>query len=109
MRASILYFCIKELSKIEYVYQTSLSTFLQYMVNTITSNRISGEQRLQELKREVTRVIYVKVSRGLFSDHQTVFAFMLATRIQRASGLISAEEWDLFTKGAHAGKELESS
>ena len=49
--------------------------------------------------KEITRIVYNNICRGLFNTHKLIFSFMIASRILLKAGRISAKEWDLYLKG----------
>ena len=73
--ASKLYFVIKELSKVNIMYQFSQNAFVNLYVKTLTSS--SGgktETRVDGLKRSFLHVLYEYVSRSLFKEDRLMFA-----------------------------------
>ncbi len=49
--------------------------------------------------KEITKIIYLNVYRGLLHDDKLIFAMMLAVRIAINNKLLTLQEWEFFTKG----------
>jgi len=43
--------------------------------------------------------MYINICRGLFNNHKKIFAFLIASSIERDKGDINKSEWDLLLKG----------
>jgi dynein heavy chain len=57
------------------------------------------EARLDNLITSITRDVYRNVTRGLFEKDKTLFSFMIAASINKASKVISEDLWAIFTRG----------
>jgi hypothetical protein len=60
---------------------------------------VPQHRRITTLIKEITRIIYLNVCRGLFHDDKLIFALTLAVRIALNSKALTHQEWDFFTKG----------
>ncbi|QQP55643.1 Dynein beta chain_ ciliary_ putative [Caligus rogercresseyi] len=100
--ASILFFCVSELSQIDPMYQFSLPWFIQIYIKAIKetpsakkgSKESSGDvsRRISNLNSNFTEIIYHKISRSLLREHVLVFSFILSLRL---SGV---ENWQYVLK-----------
>jgi dynein heavy chain len=114
IRGGLLYFIICDLSDIDPMYQFSLSYVTKLFVNTIIScknqkDKPDNHKDLGALFVErITENIYLNVCRGLFNDHKKIFAFLLASKIQKRVGNIKNPEWDLFLKGIPLGASFKT-
>ena len=55
---------------------------------------------LQGLIDAITHQLYEKICIGLFEEHKVVYAFIIATSIQRKLGLIDQAMWNFLLRGA---------
>ena len=55
---------------------------------------------LSAIKEAITRQLYEKICIGLFEKDKIVYAFMIATNIQRRMKLIDPDLWNLLLRGA---------
>ena len=100
-RGSILYFVIADLALIDPMYQFSLSYFSRLFNLVIDTSPKSEnfDERINILMNTITETIYLNVCRGLFNSHKQLFSFLVSSAIDRKSGQISGEEWNVFLKG----------
>jgi len=102
VRGSILYFVIADLANIDPMYQFSLEYFTNLFHVCISKSIKSDvlETRLANIMEYASLNIYRNVSRGLFGEHKTIYAFLLTTSIMRARGEISPAQWMTLLTGA---------
>ncbi|CAB4069325.1 DNAH [Lepeophtheirus salmonis] len=88
--ASVLFFCVSELSQIDPMYQFSLPWFIQIYVQSINDTPSSKskskekgdtDRRISNLNTNFTEIIYRKISRSLLREHVLVFSFILSLRL----------------------------
>lgn len=102
IRGSILYFVIADLAGIDPMYQYSLA-YIKRLFNTAIEKSPKAkvlEERLNILIDNITRMIYTNVSRGLFEAHKIIFSFLIITSINRNSGKVKENHWNLLLRGA---------
>jgi len=106
-RASILYFCIADLCKIDPMYQYSLQWFAALFAQGISQTEPAEEiqQRLENLNDCITKLLFSSICRSLFEVHKTLFAFLLSVRILGGYGKIDADEYKFLVAGAPPSKE----
>lgn len=111
VRGSLLYFIICDLADIDPMYQFSLSYVTRLFVNTIRTSpkAYSMKEQCETFVEKITENIYLNVCRGLFNEHKKIFAFLVASKIQKKLGLIKSAEWDLFLKGIPMGAQFKVS
>jgi dynein heavy chain len=100
-RASILYFCITDLDKIDPMYQYSLQWF-QRLFSSGVKNSMADEDvqtRITNLNNYFTLSLYQNVCRSLFEKHKLLFSFMLCTKILFGDKQINYTEWRFFLAG----------
>jgi dynein heavy chain len=102
VRGSILYFVIADLANIDPMYQFSLEYFTALFHACIAKSTKSDvlETRLRNIMAHASLSIYRNVSRGLFGEHKTIYSFMLATAILRATGEIRPQQMMALLTGA---------
>lgn len=102
IRGSILYFVIADLAGIDPMYQYSLAYIKRLFNKAIeTSPKAKNlDERLDILIDNITRMIYTNVSRGLFESHKIIFSFLIITSINRNSGRVRENHWNLLLRGA---------
>ena len=105
VHAAILFFCVSELSDINPMYQFSLPWFLNVYLKSIRQcvKRDRMEDRIEDLNRHFTSIIYQQISRSLFHEHTLVFSFLLCVGILRGKGKIAEEVWSFFLSGVGGG------
>jgi len=101
-RGSVIYFVLATLSMIDPMYQYSLMYFKDLVSQRLqkTEKKAVLAERLDLLINDITKSIYTNVCRGLFEKDKLLFSFVIAAKIQIASGEISDAEWMLFMVGA---------
>ena len=101
-RGSIIYFVIADLAFIDSMYQFSLQYFSRLFNLCIDTAPAASdlENRIENIMKNVTSVIYFNVCRGLFESHKLIYSFLIATSIQRNQGLITEVEWNIYLRGA---------
>ncbi|CAE7879527.1 DNAH1, partial [Symbiodinium sp. KB8] len=100
-RASILYFCITDLSNVDPMYQYSLQWFRGLFENGIRDSEKAEEveQRISNLNSYFTYLMYRNVCRSLFERHKLLFSFLMTIRIMQGDDLVDAEEWRYLISG----------
>lgn len=82
-RASLLYFILNELYKINMLYQFSLKAFSVVFGNAIKFAELSDviEKRVSYLIDSITYLVYVYTSRGLFESDKIIFLFQMTIQV----------------------------
>eukprot|EP00742_Colponemidia_sp_Colp-10_P013179 GILJ01014876.1.p1 GENE.GILJ01014876.1~~GILJ01014876.1.p1 ORF type:complete len:1504 (-),score=254.80 GILJ01014876.1:52-4527(-) len=104
-RAATIYTIVSDLSNLDHSYQYSLAAFTSLLRKTLrqtttatASSGISG--RCADLSKQLMADAFSTICRGLFEKDKPVFAFLIASTIQRLQGAISEDEWKYFTRGS---------
>lgn len=109
-RGSILFFIIKDLALIDNMYQYSL----QYIEKILKISMDQAEKdndldkRLANLIEGITKDVFRNVTRGLFEKDKILFAFLIATSINKNAKIISEELWSAFTRGPSLSDKVPS-
>jgi len=107
-RGSILYFAIVDMSGINQMYQNSLQYVKKLFNEAISSVKKVKSSENEELQKKlllglvdtITKQLYEKICIGLFEEHKVVYAFIIATSIQRKLGMIDQAMWNFLLRGA---------
>ncbi|CAF1579491.1 unnamed protein product, partial [Adineta steineri] len=100
-RASILFFVLNDLGKIDPMYQFSLDAYIDLFNTSIKKSQKSTklEERLNKLNDFHTYAVYKYTCRGLFEAHKLLFSFQMCVKILEASGKINMDEYQFFLRG----------
>ena len=100
-RASLLFFCIVDLSTVDPMYQYSLQWFQRLFTSGVKQSEPHADpiDRVKILNDFFTLSLYRNVCRSLFEAHKLLFSFMLCTKILFGNDEIDMEEWRFFLAG----------
>ena len=107
-RGSLLYFAIVEMSLVNWMYNTSLTQFLQkFDISIDTAAKAATPQdRVKNITGKLTYLVYRYVNRGLFEKDKLTFLLMVCLKILLVSGKLTQNDVDLLLK---SGKGLDES
>lgn len=79
----ILFFCCQSLTKINKIYEYSLSWYNKMYLRAIEQAQKSTyvEQRIENVVDQLNLILYSNVCRGLYEKDKTIFSFLLAVAI----------------------------
>lgn len=106
-RASILYFVLNDLCKIDPLYRFSLKSFMTVFKHAITlattctkgfKHSRKLEERVSALVESITYQTYIYTLRGLFEQDKLTFAFHMILRIMIHSHQITKDEVDFLLR-----------
>eukprot|EP00795_Rhopilema_esculentum_P016694 gene16694-8141_t len=100
-RASILFFVLNDLGRIDPMYQFSLDSYIDLFNNSIDKSKRSSklEERIQNLNEHHTYAVYRYTCRGLFERHKLLFSFQMCAKILEAAGKLNMDEYNFFLRG----------
>ncbi|KAE8744396.1 hypothetical protein FOCC_FOCC009000 [Frankliniella occidentalis] len=100
-RASILFFVLNDLSRIDPMYQFSLESYIQLFIISIEKSPKSSqrEDRIVNLNEYHSYSFFKNTCRALFEKHKLLFAFFMCIRILEAQMKMSHVEYNFFLKG----------
>uniref|UniRef100_A0A8C9GFK7 Dynein heavy chain n=1 Tax=Piliocolobus tephrosceles TaxID=591936 RepID=A0A8C9GFK7_9PRIM len=98
LRGSILYFCIVDITNVNYIYNTSLHQFLEQF-----DLSIKKAEKAQHIKKRVeyilftlTNLIIIYMERCLFDQHKIVFKLLISLKILLYDNVISNKDISFF-------------
>jgi dynein heavy chain len=105
VRASLVYFVMDDMSRVDPMYQFSLDSYVDLFNNSMdnshmTSLDITSEKRCFEINTYHTLSVYQYTCRALFERHKLLFSFQLCIKIMEAKGDIVEEEYAFFCYGS---------
>ena len=102
LRASVLYFVLNELTKIDPMYQFSLDAYVDLFILSIRNAPPAAElqERIKQLNEHHTYAVYKYTTRGLFERHKLLLSLQMCVQILRSANVaFSNEEFQFFLKG----------
>ena len=100
-RASILYFLLADLSRVDPMYQFSLDSYVSLFNISLDKSARSDDllERIKSLNDYHTYFVYRSTCRALFEAHKLLFAFQICAKILQGSGKMDMNEYDFFLRG----------
>lgn len=99
-RGSVLYFCIVEMTLVNWMYNTSLTQFLElfdFAINNSPKAQLVKD-RVANITTWLTRKVYRYINRGLFERDKITFKLMVATKILIKDGKLTSGDVSLLLK-----------
>lgn len=93
-RGSVLYFCIVEMTLVNWMYNTSLQQFLglfDYAIDYAPKAQLIKD-RVNNVTIELTRKVYRYINRGLFERDKVTFKLMMTMKILIKEGRINTAD-----------------
>jgi dynein heavy chain len=99
-RGAVLYFCIVEMSLVNWMYNTALSQFIELFEWSILNSKKAQlpKERVENIVSTLTYRVYRYISRGLFEAHKIMFKLMMATKILIKDGKLTPADVGLLLK-----------
>ncbi|XP_052234681.1 dynein axonemal heavy chain 2-like isoform X14 [Dreissena polymorpha] len=100
-RASILFFVLNDMGRIDPMYQFSLDSYIDQFKLSIDKSPRSAklEERIVNLNDHHTYAIYRFICRGLFERHKLLFSFQMCAKILEHAGKLNMDEYNFFLRG----------
>ncbi|KAG8273639.1 Dynein heavy chain 2, axonemal [Homalodisca vitripennis] len=100
-RASILFFVLTDMARIDPMYQFSLDSYISLFNMSIDKSKKTEvlEDRIINLNDYHTYAVYRNTCRGLFELHKLLFSFHMCIKILDAEGKINYHEYMFMLKG----------
>jgi len=99
-RGAVLYFCVVEMTLVNWMYNTSLAQFLGLFDKAIEFSPKAQlvKERVINIRTELTWRVYRYINRGLFERDKTTFKLMMGTKILIKDGKLTNADVGLFLK-----------
>ncbi|KAK1153304.1 dynein heavy chain 2, axonemal [Acipenser oxyrinchus oxyrinchus] len=100
-RASILFFVLNDMGRIDPMYQFSLDAYIDLFNQSIEKSQRSTklEERISNLNEYHTYAVYRYTCRGLFERHKMLFSFQMCSKILEVAGKLNMDEHNFFLRG----------
>ena len=107
IRGSALYFCIIDMAKIDWMYNSSLEQFLKLFDGSIDeSEKVQlPSKRVEIIIKYLTFHVYKYVNRGLFEKDKTSYILVIVFKILVTAGKITNDDVGIYLK---AGADLDA-
>ncbi|EUD70891.1 hypothetical protein YYG_04015 [Plasmodium vinckei petteri] len=98
LRGSILYFCIVDITNVNYIYNTSLHQFLEQFDLSIQKAEKGQhiKKRVESILSTLTNLIISYMERCLFDQHKIIFKLLISLKILLYDGIISNKDISFF-------------
>ena len=100
-RGSILYFSMAGLSALSKMYEHSLTAYLDLFMRALRQSDKDSmlPNRLANIIKKLTKVVYDYVCMGVFERHKLMYSFQMTTMIMAGDDQLKRPELDFFLKG----------
>uniref|UniRef100_A0A8C6I3F8 Dynein, axonemal, heavy chain 2 n=1 Tax=Mus spicilegus TaxID=10103 RepID=A0A8C6I3F8_MUSSI len=100
-RASVLFFVLNDMGRIDPMYQFSLDAYIGLFILSIDKSHRSNklEDRIEYLNDYHTYAVYRYTCRTLFERHKLLFSFHMCAKILETSGKLNMDEYNFFLRG----------
>ncbi|XP_046278077.1 dynein axonemal heavy chain 2 isoform X2 [Marmota monax] len=100
-RASVLFFVLNDMGRIDPMYQFSLDAYISLFILSIDKSHRSTklEDRIDYLNDYHTYAVYRYTCRTLFERHKLLFSFHMCAKILETSGKLNMDEYNFFLRG----------
>ena len=99
-QASVLYFVLADLNKIDPMYQFSLEWYKKLFKKSIEKSRdIVEHDRNKSILKEHTLAVYQNASRSLFERHKLLLSLQMCVKLMISKGELNVDDWNFFLRG----------
>ncbi|XP_077326811.1 dynein axonemal heavy chain 2 [Lithobates pipiens] len=100
-RASLLFFVLNDLGRIDPMYQFSLDSYIDLFHLSIDKSKRSSnlDERIANLNEYHTYAVYRYTCRALFERHKLLFSFQMCAKILEVAGKLNMDEYNFFLRG----------
>lgn len=103
-RGAVLYFCVVEMSTVNWMYNVSLIQFLDLFYDGIDNSPKAQlvKDRVQNIIYAMTYKVYRYINRGLFEVDKCTFKLMMCLRVLMKDNVLSGADIGMFLKAGAA-------
>jgi dynein heavy chain len=102
-RGSLLYFCIVDMSMVNWMYNTSLNQFLaQFDLSIETAEKNPPSERINNIITTLTYTVYRYINRGLFEKDKMTFILMICLKIMIVAGKLTPGDIGIYLRSGAA-------
>jgi len=99
-QASVLYFVLADLNKIDPMYQFSLEWYKSLFRKSIEVSKDNIDaDRNKSILKEHTMAVYVNASRSLFERHKLLLSLQMCVKLLISRGDLNLADWNFFLRG----------
>ncbi|KAI4461456.1 dynein heavy chain [Holotrichia oblita] len=100
-RASILFFVLNDMGRIDPMYQFALDSYILLFTQSIDRSTKSAvlSDRIIALNEFHTYAVYRNTCRAIFEQHKLLFSFHMCIKILEVQGKVVPSEYNFFLKG----------
>lgn len=108
VRASVLFFVLADIARIDPMYQYSLQFFVKLVQGVVrSSEKEEGytdedpamlQEHLKNVTQALTLMFYKQICRGLFNKDKNILSLLVSSAIARQQKAILEEEWQYFVR-----------
>ncbi|XP_076454460.1 dynein axonemal heavy chain 2-like [Babylonia areolata] len=101
LRASILFFVLNDMGRIDPMYQFSLDAYIELFIMSIEKSQRTNklEERIVNLNDYHTYAVYRYTCRALFEKHKLLFSFQMCAKILEYAGKLNKDEYNFLIRG----------
>ena len=98
--ASILFFVLNDLNKIDPMYQFSLDWYKELFQTSIEESRSNNYgDRIKNIIKTHQLKVYKQACRSLFEKHKLLLSLQMCVKLKMSEGEINEDEWTFFLRG----------
>lgn len=98
--ASILFFVLNDLNKIDPMYQFSLEWYKKLFQSSIEDSKEHGYgDRIKNIIKTHQLSVYRSACRSLFEKHKLLLSLQICVKLKMSEGEIDEDEWSFFLRG----------
>ncbi|KAH9600450.1 Dynein heavy chain AAA lid domain [Trypanosoma melophagium] len=110
VRASVLFFVLADIARIDPMYQYSLQFFVKLVQHEVQATEKPKDyteedtnmlrDHLEKIISRLTLTTYEQICRGLFNKDKTILSLLICTSIQRHNRELLEDEWQYFIRAS---------
>lgn len=100
-RGAILFFVLANMSAVNFMYQYSLTSYLEVFIHSLKKATPSQDlhERLENIINFLTKNVYNYGCTGIFEKHKILLSFQICIKLEESRGNVIQAQLDFFIKG----------